>query len=79
MCRFRRQSNNRSHKLKEKGASLKAVQELLGHKEIKMTMRYAHLAENIKKDAVKLLDAGAESKCSQKMDKIKEPANSLIS
>jgi len=32
-------------------------------------MRYSHLAEDIKKDAVKLLDAGAENECSQKMDK----------
>ena len=37
-------------------ASLKAVQELLGHKDIKMTMRYAHLADDFKKDAVELLD-----------------------
>lgn len=37
-------------------ASLKAVQELLGHKDIKMTMRYAHLSEDFKRDAVKLLD-----------------------
>ena len=39
-----------------KGASLKAVQELLGHKNIKMTMRYAHLSEDFKKEAVRLLD-----------------------
>jgi site-specific recombinase XerD len=35
---------------------LKAVQELLGHKDIKMTLRYSHLSEDFKKDAVRLLD-----------------------
>ncbi len=39
-----------------RGAGLKAVQELLGHKDIKMTLRYSHLSEDFKKDAVKLLD-----------------------
>ena len=56
-----------------RGASLKAVQELLGHKDIKMTMRYAHLADDFKKDAVNLLDTGLEeqkwSKSGQKVDK----------
>ncbi len=41
-----------------RGASLKAVQELLGHATITMTMRYAHLAPEIKRDAVRLLDGG---------------------
>jgi integrase len=40
-----------------RGVSLKAVQELLGHKDIKMTMRYAHLAPGVTRDAVALLDA----------------------
>ena len=39
-----------------KGASLKEVQELLGHKDIKMTMRYAHLAQEHKRNAVNLLN-----------------------
>jgi site-specific recombinase XerD len=39
-----------------RGASLKEVQELLGHKEIKMTMRYAHLSQEHKKKAVNLLN-----------------------
>ncbi len=38
------------------GAPLKAVQELLGHATIMMTMRYAHLAPEIARDAVRLLD-----------------------
>jgi site-specific recombinase XerD len=39
-----------------RGAPLKAVQELLGHADIKMTMRYAHLSPDARRDAVKLLD-----------------------
>jgi integrase len=38
---------------------LKAVQELLGHATIEMTMRYAHLAPDVSREAVKLLDAPA--------------------
>jgi integrase len=39
-----------------KGAKLKEVQELLGHKNISMTMRYAHLSPEHKKNAVGLLN-----------------------
>lgn len=42
-----------------RGASLKVVQELLGHATIEMTMRYAHLAPSVSHDAVRLLDAPA--------------------
>jgi integrase len=42
-----------------RGVPLKAVQELLGHATIEMTMRYAHLAPDVARDAVKLLDAPA--------------------
>jgi integrase len=38
-----------------RGASLKEVQEILGHKTMTMTLRYAHLAEEHKKKAVNLL------------------------
>ena len=40
-----------------RGVTLKAVQELLGHTTIDMTMRYAHLSPNVKREAVQLLDA----------------------
>jgi integrase len=40
-----------------RGVALKAVQELLGHATIEMTMRYAHLSPDVKRDAVQLLDA----------------------
>jgi integrase len=39
-----------------RGASLKEVQELLGHKSMTMTMRYAHLSQEHKKKAVNLLN-----------------------
>ena len=39
-----------------RGASLKAVQELLGHKNISQTMRYSHLSSQHKIDAVGLPD-----------------------
>lgn len=41
-----------------RGATLKAVQELMGHSTIKMTERYAHLMPEAKRDTVKLLDIG---------------------
>ena len=37
-----------------KGGTLKDVQELLGHKTMTMTLRYAHLAQEHKKKAVNL-------------------------
>ena len=51
-----------------RGASLKEVQELLGHKTMAMTMRYAHLSEEHKKKAVNLLNGLTASK---------KPANSM--
>ncbi|MFZ5449539.1 MAG: tyrosine-type recombinase/integrase [Thermodesulfobacteriota bacterium] len=39
-----------------RGASLKAVQELLGHASMAMTMRYAHLSHEHLKDTVNLLN-----------------------
>jgi site-specific recombinase XerD len=38
-----------------RGVPLKAVQELLGHATIQMTMRYAHLAHDAKQSAVDAL------------------------
>jgi integrase len=37
------------------GVPIKTIQELLGHKNITMTMRYAHLSEKVKREAVNVL------------------------
>jgi integrase len=39
-----------------RGAPIKAVQELMGHSTIEMTMRYAHLSPDARREAVQLLD-----------------------
>jgi integrase len=39
-----------------RGGGLKALQEILGHKSLTMTMRYAHLAQDHKKEAINLLN-----------------------
>ena len=50
-----------------RGVALRAILELLGHPTIDMTMRYAHLSPDVKRDAVQVLDrppmrpVGAES------------------
>jgi site-specific recombinase XerD len=38
------------------GVSLLAVKELLGHESIEMTLRYAHLSPDLKREAVRRLD-----------------------
>jgi site-specific recombinase XerD len=44
-----------------RGVPLKAVQELLGHATIEMTMRYAHLSPDVRRNAVQLLDADPQT------------------
>jgi hypothetical protein len=39
------------------GTDIRTVQELLGHKDIRMTMRYSHLAPDHLQKAVQILDA----------------------
>jgi site-specific recombinase XerD len=39
-----------------RGASLRAVQELLGHESIEMTLGCAHLTPDVKREAVQILD-----------------------
>jgi integrase len=45
-----------------RGVALKAIQELLGHATIDMTIRYAHLSPDVRRDAVRLLDAAAPAR-----------------
>ena len=48
------------------GVSLKAVQELLGHADIKMTLRYSHLSQAYLKEAVAVLNnLGVDTKLTQ--------------
>ncbi|MCB9684660.1 MAG: tyrosine-type recombinase/integrase [Alphaproteobacteria bacterium] len=49
-----------------KGVPIVAVQELLGHATLEMTMRYAHLAPGATAEYVKLLDTPRESERSTK-------------
>jgi integrase len=42
-----------------RGPSLKAVQELLGHESIEMTLRYSHLTPDVRREAVCRLDGPA--------------------
>jgi len=44
------------------GADLNTFRELLGHADMKMTLRYAHLASESKLRAVELLDVGKDEK-----------------
>lgn len=39
-----------------KGVAIKAIQELLGHSTLEITLRYSHLSPDIRRDAVTLLD-----------------------
>lgn len=41
-----------------RGVPLRTIQELLGHATITMTLRYAHLAPEVTRDAVTMLDTG---------------------
>ncbi len=43
-------------RLVRKGAALNVVQQLLGHSDIRMTLRYAHVVQTDKAAAVDLLD-----------------------
>ena len=39
-----------------RGGSLRALQKILGHKDLKMTRRYAHLSKEFAEEEIKLLD-----------------------
>lgn len=61
------------------GVGLRAVQELLGHADLKMTMRYAHLSEDHLKEAVaKLNGLGGDTKLTQIPSKTQRDDNLSI-
>ena len=67
-------------RLVQRGVSLKAVQELLGHSNIKTTMRYAHLAPDNLRSAVEVLSERVKSSGSNvpsKPDKSDEVGTNL--
>ena len=53
-----------------KGGSIKDVQELLGHKTMTMTLRYAHLADDHKNIAVNLLNGLTASDSGSRHDSV---------
>ena len=57
LFRARNKRHTFASHLAMRGAPLKAIQDRLGHATIQMTMRYAHLAPEVARDAVRLLDA----------------------
>ena len=57
-----------------RGASLQDVQEILGHKTMTMTLRYAHLSQEHKKKAVNLLNGLTAS--APTVTKLSQPTNS---
>ena len=53
-----------------RGGNLKELQEILGHKDITMTMRYSHLSQEHKKKAVNLLNGLTSKNSTKKEEKI---------
>lgn len=46
-------------RLVQRGVPIRTVQELMGHRDIKQTMRYAHLCPKNLSEAIKVLDSGS--------------------
>jgi site-specific recombinase XerD len=46
-----------------RGVPMKAVQELMGHRTMSMTMRYSHLSPDVRRDAVEALVPKSTTSC----------------
>jgi hypothetical protein len=57
------------------GIDLTTVKELMGHRDVKMTLRYAHLAPAHKLKAVNILDNALNGRISSVVDRLLEPHN----
>jgi integrase len=53
-----------------RGAAPKAIQELAGHKSMKVTMRYMHLTQSALRDAIRLLDGAERRAASSAPDEV---------
>lgn len=61
-----------------RGCSMKELQEILGHKNITMTMRYAHLSQEHKRKAVGLIDGLTCHKMSQEPSVSQPPSSQVL-
>jgi integrase len=58
-----------------RGVPLKVIQELMGHATIDMTMRYAHLSPDTRREAVGVLDLPLAPACDIRATRMEEAAN----
>ena len=64
--------------LVQSGVPIRAVAELLRHADIRVTMRYAHLAPETVRAAVSVLDAESRSGYVGDLEQCEKEANALI-
>jgi integrase len=69
-CNFHLVRHHAASVMIQRGASLRAVQMILGHKDLRMVQRYAHLADGQLVEAVRLLDLPADERRSEPTEAI---------
>ena len=57
------------------GAPVKAIQELMGHSTLEMTMRYMHLSPDARRGAVQLLDNRSEPRVNSVSTRVTKETN----